>query len=135
MGSETTGRLIGIVEDDVSVRVSVDSLLRSAGYKTALFASAEDLLNSDQLHALECLIVDIELPGMSGLELQKLLVAAELGAPVLVVSSHAELGARALEQGALAALPKPIRGDALLEAIERALRESRGSADNRPGPI
>jgi FixJ family two-component response regulator len=124
--NEKAARLIGIVEDDESVRISMDSLIRAAGYGTRLFASAEEFLNSPEQHEVECLIIDIQLPGVSGLELQARLVGKDYGAPIIIISSHdPELRARALEQGAVAELAKPFNPASLLAAIESALDSRR----------
>jgi FixJ family two-component response regulator len=71
MRSKTAAPLIGIVDDDESVRAAIESLIRSAGYRTALFASAEALLHSDQIHEMDCLVIDIQMPRLSGLDLQR----------------------------------------------------------------
>lgn len=117
-----TAPFIGIVDDDESVRAAVDSLIRSAGYRTALFASAEALLHSDQIHEMDCLIIDIQMPRLSGLELQRRLPEANPATAIIFVSAHAEeLRATALNQGAVAVLGKPFSDEALLSAIQSAL--------------
>lgn len=117
-----TAPFIGIVDDDESVRAAVDSLIRSAGYRTALFASAEALLHSDQIHEMDCLIIDIQMPRLSGLELQRRLAEANPATAVIFVSAQAEeLRATALNQGAVAVLGKPFSDEALLSAIQSAL--------------
>jgi FixJ family two-component response regulator len=117
-----TAPFIGIVDDDESVRAAVDSLIRSAGYRTALFASAEALLHSDQIHEMDCLIIDIQMPRLSGLELQRRLAEANPATAIIFVSAHAEeLRATALNQGAVAVLGKPFSDEALLSAIQSAL--------------
>lgn len=112
--------LIGIVDDDESVRESISSLLRSAGYKTAVFESAEALLNSDRLREPDCLVLDIRMPGLSGLELQSQLQGMKCLTPVIFITAHSndETRAKALEQGAVAFLDKPFNDEALLGALE-----------------
>ncbi len=116
--------VIGIVDDDQSVRESISSLIRSAGYGAMLYESAEALLNSGRLHEAECLILDVGMPGMDGLELQRRLSRLNGGIPVIFVSAHAEDDIRttAVKQGAIAFLPKPFSGTALLDALKFALR-------------
>jgi FixJ family two-component response regulator len=122
MRSKTAAPLIGIVDDDESVRAATESLIRSARYRTALFASAEALLHSDQIHEMDCLIIDIQMPRLSGLDLQRGLAEVNYAAPIIFVSAHAEeLRATALNQGAVAVLPKPFSDEALLSAIQSAL--------------
>jgi FixJ family two-component response regulator len=126
VGIDKVERLIGVVEDDESVRTAMDSLIRAAGYGTRLFASAEEFLNSSERHEIECLIIDIQLPGVSGLELQARLAREDYEAPIIIISSHdPELRARALEKGAVAELAKPFNPASLLGAIESALEPGR----------
>lgn len=112
--------LVGIVDDDESVRQSISSLLRSAGYKTALFESAEAFLKSEQFHEPDCLVLDVRMPGLSGLELQSRLLSMKRLTPVIFITAHAsdELRIKALEQGAVAFLDKPFNDEALLTALE-----------------
>jgi FixJ family two-component response regulator len=112
--------LIGIVDDDESVRDSISSLLRSAGYRTAVFESAEALLDSDRLGEPDCLVLDIRMPGLSGLELQSQLHGMKCLTPVIFITAHSndEARAKALEQGAVAFLDKPFNDEALLNALE-----------------
>jgi FixJ family two-component response regulator len=118
-------RVIGIVDDDQSVRESISSLIRSAGYASILYESAEALLNSGRLHDAECLILDVGMPGMDGLELQRRLSRHNGRIPVIFVSAHAEEAIRttAVEQGAIAFLTKPFSATALLDALEFALQD------------
>jgi FixJ family two-component response regulator len=120
----TAAPLITIVDDDDSLRSSLNNLLRSLGYRTQGFASAEDFLNSNDLNDTACLILDVRMPGMSGLSLQHHLVAANSRLPIVFITSHADDDARtrALEAGAVAFLYKPCREETLLEAIGSALQ-------------
>jgi FixJ family two-component response regulator len=115
--------LISIVDDDESVREALCGLLRSVGYAVSPFASAEEFLASDQLGSAECLVLDVRMPGMSGLELQRQLVANRYKIPVIMITAHEEEGmrARALSGGAGALLIKPFSEEALLHAIHSAL--------------
>jgi FixJ family two-component response regulator len=118
--------LIAIVDDDDSLRKSLDNLLRSVGFRTQGFSSAEAFLSSQQVHDTACLILDARMPGMSGLELQHQIVAANWQIPIIFITAHAddEARARALEGGAVAFLYKPCPEDDLLNAIDAALKRS-----------
>jgi FixJ family two-component response regulator len=116
--------LISIVDDDDSLRNSLNNLIRSVGFGVQGFSSAEAFLKSNQLHDTACLILDVRMPGMSGLELQRQLVATNCGIPIIFITSHADDNARtrALEAGAIDFLYKPFREEALLNAIYKALK-------------
>jgi len=118
--------LISIVDDDDSLRNSLDNLIRSVGFRAQGFPSAEALLSSNQLHDTACLILDVRLPGMNGLELQRRIGAAKWRIPIIFITSHADDGAseRALEAGAVAFLYKPFPEEELLNAIDAALKHS-----------
>ena len=118
---------ISIVDDDESVREALKSLLKSVGFKAEAFASAEEFLSSGQLPGTICLILDVRMPGMSGVELQNRLTASHDGLPIVFISAHAdeEGRARALEGGAVDFLQKPFSDEALLNAIEAAVRLAR----------
>lgn len=119
----TAAPLISIVDDDDSLRNSLNNLIRSVGFRAQGFPSAEAFLNSSELHDTECLILDVRMPGMSGLDLQRQLVAANLRIPIVFITSHGDddARARALEAGAVDFLYKPFREEALLKAIDSAL--------------
>jgi FixJ family two-component response regulator len=115
--------LISIVDDDDSLRNSLNNLLRSLGFRTEGFSSGEDFLNSNHLHDTDCLILDVRMPGMSGLNLQHHLANANLRLPIVFITSHSddEARRRALDSGAVAFLYKPCREETLVEAIDSAL--------------
>ena len=115
--------LISIVDDDESIREAIQSLLRSVGFRTQMFASAEQFLQSDQIETTACLILDVRMPGMSGLELQRHLMATQYRIPIVFVTAHGdeEARARALQEGAVEFLLKPFSEEALLNAIQVAL--------------
>ena len=115
--------LISIVDDDDSLRNSLNNLIRSVGFRAQGFSSAEAFLNSTQLHDTACLILDVRMPGMSGLDLQRQMVADNSRIPIVFITSHGDDNARtrALEAGAVAFLYKPFREEALLKAIDVAL--------------
>ena len=115
--------LISIVDDDDSLRNSLNNLIRSVGFRAQGFPSAEAFLNSSELHDTACLILDVRMPGMSGLDLQRQLVATNSPIPIVFITSHGDddAQARALDAGAVAFLYKPFREEALLKAIDSAL--------------
>jgi FixJ family two-component response regulator len=115
--------IISIVDDDDSLRNSLNNLIRSVGFRAQGFSSAEAFLNSNQLHDTACLILDVRMPGMSGLDLQRQLVATNCRIPIIFITSHGDgdARARALEAGAVDFLYKPFREEALLKAIDSAL--------------
>jgi len=116
--------LVAIVDDDESVRESLRGLIRSLGLCVETFASAEEFANSEQLGKTDCLILDVRMPGMSGLELQRELAASKRDIPIIFITAHGSdegACARALRDGAVAYLSKPFSEDALLEAVNAAL--------------
>ena len=115
--------LISIVDDDESMREAIQSLLRSVGFRAKTFASGEQFLQSDQIENTACLILDVRMPGMSGLDLQRRLMATQCRIPIVFVTAHGEEEAlsRALQEGAVDFLLKPFSEEALLNAIQVAL--------------
>jgi FixJ family two-component response regulator len=118
--------LIAIVDDDDALRNSLDNLLRSVGFRVQGFSSAETFLQAKQAHETACLILDVRMAGMNGLELQRQLVAANWCIPIIFVTAYADddARARALAAGAVAFLYKPCREEDLLCAIDAALKHS-----------
>lgn len=118
--------VIAIVDDDDALRSSLDDLIRSIGFRTQGFPSAEAFLRSNQARDTACLILDVRMPGMNGLDLQRKIVAANWQIPIIFITSHADddARARALEAGAVDFLYKPFREEELLNAIDAALRQS-----------
>jgi FixJ family two-component response regulator len=115
--------LIALVDDDDSLWNSLDNQLRSVGFRAQGYSSAEAFLHSHQVHDTACLILDVRLPGMNGLELQRQIVAANWRIPIIFVTAYADddARARALAAGAVAFLYKPCREADLLNAIDAAL--------------
>jgi FixJ family two-component response regulator len=118
--------LISIVDDDDSLRNSLDNLIRSVGFRARGFSSAEAFLSSNQAHDTSCLILDVRMPGMSGLDLQRQMLASNWCIPIIFITSHADddARARALDAGAVDFLYKPFREEDLLNAIDAALNGS-----------
>jgi FixJ family two-component response regulator len=117
---------ISVVDDDDSIRESLRGLIRSIGFSANIFASAEDFLNSDRLDKTDCLILDVRMPGMNGLDLQRHLMVRRHEIPVIFITAHGdeEARSRALGEGAIAYLFKPFSEDALLNAVQAALERS-----------
>jgi FixJ family two-component response regulator len=117
--------LISIVDDDEALRRSLDNLVRSAGLRACGFASAEAFMESNQLSETDCLVLDIRIPGMSGLELQRQLAAASSDVPIIFMTAYESGDQRkqALEAGAVAFLNKPFDEEDLLNAIDTALKK------------
>jgi FixJ family two-component response regulator len=118
------GNVVSIVDDDESVRQALEGLLRSVGLQVATFPSAEAFLHSPRVRATGCLILDLRMPGMGGLDLQEELAGAGYRIPIVVLTAHGEEAARrrALGRGAVAFLSKPFDVEALLRAVDAALR-------------
>jgi FixJ family two-component response regulator len=115
--------MISIVDDDSSVREATKGLVRSLGYGAAAFASAEDFLQSDHVNDTACLITDVQMPGLSGVELQSRLIAQGNCTPIIFITAFPEerIRTRALEAGAVGFLSKPFDEDRLIEYIHAAL--------------
>ena len=125
-----TGRPVCVVDDDASVRESVRSLLRSAGLTVETFGSAREFLASSRRDASSCLVLDVELPGLSGLDLQRELANAGVRIPIIFLTGHGDIpmSVRAMKAGALEFLTKPVAGDELLAAIQQGISQHRGAA-------
>jgi len=123
MSAEATTNLISVVDDDESVRRSTRLLVESFGYRAAVFESAEGFLRFGQLRDTSCLVLDVQMPGMDGLELQTQLAAEGCGIPVIFITAHddQESRRRALRAGAVAFLGKPFTDQQLLQAISFSL--------------
>ena len=130
MGMHSVSRLISIVDDDPSCREGLISQLRSAGFATQAFASAEEFLSLAHRDDIACLILDIGLPGISGLELQSQLTATVSNhrTPVVFMTARDDEATRqrALKGGAVDFLCKPVRREALLNAVHLALQQNDG---------
>jgi FixJ family two-component response regulator len=115
--------LISIVDDDESVRIGMTSLVRSLGYEVQSYESAEDFLQSQERHGSSCLISDIQMPGIGGLELQKVLAAENSDTPIIFITAFPDANVRqiALQAGAACFLSKPCDGETLIKCLESAL--------------
>ncbi|MES0101806.1 response regulator [Mesorhizobium sp. M0019] len=124
---------IAIVDDDEAVRASTANLIRSLGLRADAFASGEELLRSYRIDDTCCVITDVQMPGMTGLELQRLLLARCRTMPVIFITAYPEERTRrdALAGGAVGFFSKPFDGNALIDCIENALN---GSGGGKPTP-
>jgi FixJ family two-component response regulator len=118
--------LISIVDDDEAIREATKGLIRSLGYQAATFASAEEFLQSDSVENTSCLIADVQMPGLSGIELQRDLIARGVMMPTIFITAFPEEGTRlrALTAGAFGYLGKPFSEDTLLKCLNCALGDS-----------
>jgi FixJ family two-component response regulator len=118
--------LIAIVDDDEPLREALGSLMKAAGFIPRTFASAEDFLACEECNETACLILDVRLPGMSGIELQKRLADANSQLPIIFVTAHGDASLRdsLMRAGAAGFFYKPVRSDALLKEIHTALEKT-----------
>lgn len=117
--------LISVVDDDISVRKSLDRLIRSVRMDVKVFASAEEFLNSEHPRKADCLILDVRLPGMSGIELHRHLLARKFDVPVIFITAHGSddhARSEAASDWTVAYFIKPFSGDELLDAVSTALK-------------
>jgi FixJ family two-component response regulator len=121
-----------VIDDDAEFRTSVGRLLRSLGINVQLFASIADFLESDPSDCPTCLVLDIRLPGQSGLDLQRELVAANREIPIIFVTGHGDIpmSVQAMKRGAIEFLTKPFRDQDLLDAIQLGLSRDRARREN-----
>jgi DNA-binding NtrC family response regulator len=126
-----------VVDDDRSIRDSLSDLIRSAGFHVQTFASAQAFLTSLRPDAPSCLVLDVQLPGLSGLELQQELAKAQCQIPIIFLTGHGDIPmtVRAMKAGAIEFFTKPCRADDLLHAIEQALHRSRQLAPGTHPPV
>src|SRR5215813_13415110 len=119
--------IVYIVDDDSAVREALDSLFRSVGISVRTFGSAHEFLSGKRPDAPGCLVLDVRLPGISGLDLQRDLMQANIHIPIVFISGHGDIPmtVQAMKAGAVEFLPKPFRDQDLLDAIHQALARDR----------
>jgi FixJ family two-component response regulator len=122
----SSDKLVFLIDDDPSVRKGVSRLLRSAGYKNEAFDSASDFLTREQHPGPACVIVDVRMPGLNGMDLQETLIQRRREEQLIFITGHGDISmcAQAMKAGAVDFLPKPFRDDDLLGCVERALTRS-----------
>ncbi len=116
-----------VVDDDAAVREALSSLIRSVGSRVETFSSAADFLRSKPPDAPSCLVLDVRLPGLSGIDLQRELAAAHRRIPIIFITGYGDIpmSVRAMKSGAVEFLTKPFRDQDLLDAIQEALKQDR----------
>jgi FixJ family two-component response regulator len=128
-----TETLVFVVDDDASLRASLQDLLGSVGLRVAACASAQEFLRSPRPEVPSCLVLDVRLPGLSGLALQQRLAAGDLALPIIFITGHGDIpmSVQAMKAGAVEFLPKPFREQDLLDAIHQALARDRHAREQR----
>ncbi len=123
----TVTPIVFIVDDDVSVRESLELLIQNEGWQAETFASAQEFLDHPRADLPSCLILDVSLPGLNGLELQQRIAAERTDMPIIFITGHGDIPmtVRAMKAGAIELLTKPFSDEALLNAIRQALQRSR----------
>jgi FixJ family two-component response regulator len=118
--------IVFVVDDDVSVRESLELLIRCEGWQPETFASAQEFLDYPQVHSPNCLVLDVSLPGLNGLDLQNLVAGERADMPIIFITGHGDvpMTVRAMKAGAVEFLTKPFKDDVLLTAIRAALDRS-----------
>ena len=121
--------IVFVVDDDVSVRKSLELLIDSAGWQPETFASAQEFLSRPRVLAPSCLVLDVTLPDLNGLELQKRVAADRIDMPIIFISGYGDvpMTVQAMKAGAVEFLTKPLGGDVLLSAIQHAIERSRAA--------
>ena len=130
--SETDG-VVFVVDDDASLRESLKNLIRSVGLRVEAFPSAQEFLRSKRPDVPGCLVLDVRLPGLSGLDLQKRMAEADVEIPIIFITGHGDIPmtVQAMKAGAMEFLTKPFRDQDLLDAIQEALERDRQTREQR----
>lgn len=118
--------IVFVVDDDISVRESLELLIQSAGWQPVTFVSAQEFLAHRRTPVPSCLVLDVSLPGLNGLELQERMVDAQGCMPIIFITGHADvpMSVKAMKAGAVEFLTKPFKDDVLLSAIQQSLKKS-----------
>ena len=125
--------IVFVVDDDDSVREALESLVRSAGFKVETFATAQDFLDCRSADVPSCLVLDVRLPGLSGLDLQKRMAEGNRDIPIVFITGHGDVptSVRAMKAGAVEFLMKPFLDEDLLDAIQQAIERARSARQQR----
>jgi FixJ family two-component response regulator len=129
--------MVFVIDDDESIREALKSLIRSVGLSVETFASAHDFLGSARPDVPSCLILDVRMPGLSGLDLQRDLAEASIHIPIIFITGHGDIpmSVRAMKAGAIESLTKPFRDQDLLDAIQQALERDRQVRSQHAGSV
>ena len=127
--------IVFVVDDDLSIRDALTSLIRSVGLRVETFGSAREFLTRQPPAAPGCLVLDVRLPGLSGLDLQRELAGAQITMPIIFITGHGDIpmSVRAMKHGAVEFLTKPFGDEALLNAIGQAIERSQAALDQEAG--
>jgi FixJ family two-component response regulator len=127
MAARQSETIIAVVDDDPSVREGLSSLIRSAGLRVETFPSAQEFLSRPGAETFSCLVLDLQMPGLSGLDLQKHMAEAEIQIPIVFLTGHGDIPAsvRAMKAGAVEFLTKPFDEQDLLQAVQEAIERDR----------
>jgi FixJ family two-component response regulator len=125
--------IVFLIDDDRMVREGLQSLIRSVGLRVEAFSSAQDFLGAKRPDAPACLVLDVRMPGLSGLDLQLKLSEADIQIPIIFITGHGDIpmSVRAMKEGAHEFLTKPVRGQDLLDAVQKAIASDRGRRTER----
>jgi FixJ family two-component response regulator len=125
--------VVFVIDDDEMIRDGIQSLIRSVGLRVKTFASAQDFLRAKREDAPACLVLDVRMPGLSGLDLQRELSDAGVQIPIIFITGHGDIpmSVRAMKKGALEFLTKPFRGQELLDAVREGVDRDRGLRSDR----
>src|ERR1700679_2212323 len=125
--------IVFVIDDDALIRDGIQSLIRSVGLRVETFASAHDFMLAKRPDAPACLILDVRMPGLSGLDLQRELSDANIHIPIIFLTGHGDIPmtVRAMKEGAQEFLTKPVRGQDLLDAVQKAVAHDRGLRSER----
>ena len=132
-GMSGEGATVFVVDDDPSMRGALKNLLRSVGFEVETFGSAQEFISSQRSEMPACLILDVRLPGLSGLDLQRQLAEANIHLPIVFITGHGDIqmSVRAIKAGALEFLTKPFRDQDLLDAVQQAVDRDRETRANQ----
>jgi FixJ family two-component response regulator len=125
--------IVFVIDDEILIREGLQSLIKSVGLRVETFASAQDFLAAKRPDAPACLVLDVRMPGLSGLDLQLKLIETNIQIPIIFVTGHGDIpmSVRAMKEGAYEFLTKPVRGQDLLDAVQKAIASDRGLRKER----
>jgi FixJ family two-component response regulator len=125
--------IVFVIDDDALIRDGIRSLVKSVGLRVETFASAQDFMLAKRQDVPACLILDVRMPGLNGLDLQRNLSAANIYIPIIFITGHGDIPmtVRAMKEGAQEFLTKPVRGQDLLDAVQKAVAHDRGLRSER----
>ena len=130
--SRPSVRTVAIIDDDEDMRQAIRRVLEIEGFQTELYASAEAFLDSGAASRVQCLVLDIRLPGMSGIDLHERLLSANCSIPTIFITAHADLYARRLSERGMHCLAKPFLGETLIDKVTTAIARHTSDLPTRP---